>query len=380
VVPSQLMSKDVNGKSAQKIFPAQQPTASYTSLVEQHAAQLMDELFQDLTPDLEGSSQSSVRTSHSRHPERSDLALRIPLEDDSVLEGLIVPFVEMDATLESLFPPIPNEPISSQPSEGFVSKALLGIACLSLVGSVCLWIGTQFHRSTANPAIAQVPTVLPAANPDNAAFAEDLKHSLEEAPADTVAQSSPLAAIPTAAAATAAPSGLFAANLPTAIDSLPPLSSPALKLPIRNAPNASQIFAMPNLASRKLASPPSVNFTATKTTPTTRLPTLTAAVLPSSLSNGLTNGLTAGNPAASSHVPPVGQSAGRSAKAGITVQGILDLGDKSAILIARNGSTQNVHTGEVLDSTGWVFLRIENGQAIIQRGSEIRSVSGGEQF
>jgi hypothetical protein len=381
VVPSQLMSKDVNGKSAQKFFPAQQPTASYTSLVEQHAAQLMDELFQDLTPDLEGSSQSSVRTSHSRHPERSDLALRIPLEDDSVLEGLIVPFVEMDATLESLFPPIPDEPISSQTSEGFVSKALLGIACLSLVGSVCLWIGTQFHRSTANPAIAQVPTVLSAANPDNAAFAEDLKHSLEEAPADnTVAQSSPLAAIPTAAAATAAPSGLFAANLPTAIASLPPLSSPAVKLPIRNAPKASQIFAMPNLASRKLASPPSVNFTATKTTPTTRLPTLTAAVLPTSLSNGLTNGLTVGNPAASSHVPPVGQSAGRSAKAGITIQGILDLGDKSAILIARNGSTQNVHTGEVLDSTGWVFLRIENGQAIIQRGSEIRSVSGGEQF
>ncbi len=377
MVPSQLMSKDVNGKSAQKFFPAQQPTASYTSLVEQHAAQLMDELFQDLTPDLEGSSQSPVRTSHSRTQERSDLALRIPLEDDSVLEGLIVPFVEMDATLESLFPPIPDKPLSSQDSEGFVSKALLGIACLSLVGSVCLWIGTQFHRSTANPAIAQVPTVLPTANPDNAAFAEDLKHSLEEAPADTVAQSSPLAAIPTAAAATAAPSGLFAANLPTAIASLPPLSSPALKLPIRNAPKASQIFAMPNFASRKLASPPSVNFTAAKTTPTTRLPTLTAAVLPTST---LPTGSPIGNPAASSHVPPVGQSAGRSAKAGITIQGILDLGDKSAILIARNGSTQNVHTGEVLDSTGWVFLRIENGQAIIQRGSEIRSVSGGEQF
>ncbi len=377
MVPSQLMSKDVNGKSAQKFFPAQQPTASYTSLVEQHAAQLMDELFQDLTPDLEGSSQSPVRTSHSRTQERSDLALRIPLEDDSVLEGLIVPFVEMDATLESLFPPIPDKPLSSQDSEGFVSKALLGIACLSLVGSVCLWIGTQFHRSTANPAIAQVPTVLPTANPDNAAFAEDLKHSLEEAPADTVAQSSPLAAIPTAAAATAAPSGLFAANLPTAIASLPPLSSPALKLPIRNAPKASQIFAMPNLASRKLASPPSVNFTAAKTTPATRLPTLTAAVLPTST---LPNGSPIGDPAASSRVPPIGQSAGRSAKAGITIQGILDLGDKSAILIARNGSTQNVHTGEVLDSTGWVFLRIENGQAIIQRGSEIRSVSGGEQF
>ena len=134
---------------------------------------------------------------------------------------------------------------------------------------------------------------------------------------------------------------------------------------------------MPNLANRKLASPPSVNFTATKTTPATRLPTLTAAVLPTS---PLPSGLSFGTPAASSHVPPVGQPAGRSAKAGITIQGILDLGDKSAILVARNGSTQNVHMGEVLDSTGWVFLRIENGQAIIQRGSEIRSVSGGEQF
>jgi hypothetical protein len=377
VVSSQLMSKDVNGKPAQEFIPTQQPTVSYTSLVEQHATQLMDELFQDLTPNLEGSTQPSVKTSHARTQEPSSLALCIPRENDSELEGLVVPFVEMDATLESLFSNLPDKPISNQSSEGFASKMLLGIACLSLVGSVCLWIGTQFHRSIANPAIAQVPAVLPAANPDNAAFAEDLKHSLEEAPASSeIAQSSPIAAIPTAIPATAAPSGLFAANLPTAVASLPPISSPSVNLPIRNAPKASQTFAMPNLANRKLASPPSVSFTATKTTPATRLPTLTAAALPTSpLPNGFI-----GASAASSHVPPVSQSVGRSAKAGITIQGILDLGDKSAILVARNGSTQNVHMGEVLDATGWVFLRTENGQAIIQRGSEIRSVSGGEQF
>jgi hypothetical protein len=385
VVPNQRMSKDVNGKPAQELGSDSEPKASYASLIEEHAAQLMDELFQELAPDLDSSIQPSVKPSHAQIQAPSSLALRIPVEDDTVLEGMVVPFVEMDATFESLFPPLPNESLPSKHSEGLTSKVLLSVACLSFVGSACLWLGLQFNRSVANPAIAQVPVVIPTVNPENAAFAEDLKQSLQEASASpAIAQSSPLV-IPTAISNTAAPSGLFASNLPTAtatalptaIGPMPVLSPSSVNLPIRNAPNAAHTVAMSNLAHRKLASPPSVNFTAAKTTPATRLPTLTAAVLPTI---SLPNGMTMSSPATSSHVPPVGQPAGRTAKAGITVQGILDLGDKSAILVARNGSTQNVRMGEVLDSTGWVFLRIENGQAIIQRGSEIRSVSGGEQF
>jgi hypothetical protein len=379
VVPSQLMSKDANRKSAQKFVAAQEPTASYTSLIEQHAAQLMDDLFRDLTPELEDSTQPSGQTSNPQIQKSSNLALRIPMQDDSVLEGLVIPFVEMDATLESLFPSFPAEPaLPRKSSEGIASKVLLAIACLSFVGSVCLWIGTQFHRSASAPAIAQVPAV-PPVDPENAAFAEDLELSLKTASANSsptfsLTQPSPLN-IPAAVSA-AAPSGLFSANPQTAIASLPQPSGLSVNLPIRNTPKASQTFAIPNLTNRNLATPPSVNFSAAKTTPATRLPTLTAAVLPT---GGLPN-VTPAAPAASSHVPPVGQSGGRLAKAGITVQGILDLGAKSAILVARNGSTQNVYMGEVLDSTGWVFLRVENGQAIIQRGSEIRSVSGGEQF
>jgi hypothetical protein len=67
-------------------------------------------------------------------------------------------------------------------------------------------------------------------------------------------------------------------------------------------------------------------------------------------------------------------------KAGVTVQGILDLGEQSAMLISRNGSSQNVRLGEALDATGWTFVRVEQGQAIIQRGNEVRSVNSGEQF
>lgn len=379
------MSKDVNGKPAQELGSDSKPKASYASLIEEHAAQLMDELFQELTPDLDPSIQPSVNPSHARIQAPSSLALRLPVEDDTVLEGMVVPFVEMDATFESLFPPLPHEPLPRKVSEGLTSKVLLSVACLSFVGSACLWLGLQFNRSTANPVIAQAPAVIPTVNPENAAFAEDLKQSLQETSASpAIAQSSPLM-IPANVPNTAAPSGLFASNLPTttaatlptAIGSMPMLSSPSVNLPIRNAPNAAHTVAMSNLGHRKLASPPSVNFTAAKTTPATRLPTLTAAVLPTIT---LPNGMTSASPASSSPVAPVGQPMGRNAKAGITVQGILDLGDKSAILVARNGSTQNVHMGEVLDSTGWVFLRIENGQAIIQRGSEIRSVSGGEQF
>jgi hypothetical protein len=390
VVLNQRMSKNVNGKPAQELGSDSEPQASYASLIEEHAAQLMDELFQELTPELDPSIQPSVKPSHAQLQAPSSLALRLPVEDDTVLEGMVVPFIEMDATFESLFPPLPHEPLSRKASENLTSKVLLSVACLSFVGSVCLWLGLQFNRSSANPAIAQVPAVVPAVSPENAAFAEDLKQSLQEAPASpAIAQSSPLV-IPTATSNIAAPSGLFAANLPTTtatalpteIGSMSVLSSPSVNLPIRNAPNAAHTVAMSNLVHRsKIASPPSVNFTAAKTTPATRLPTLTAAVLPTiNLPNVLPNGMTNASSASSSPVSPVGQPVGKTAKAGITVQGILDLGDKSAILIARNGSTQNVRMGEVLDSTGWVFLRIQNGQAIIQRGSEIRSVNGGEQF
>jgi hypothetical protein len=365
VVPSQLMSESFNRKPNLESVSTQEPTAFYTSLVEEHAAQLMDEVFQDFTPELEGFPQPSLQNPNPRIQESSNLALRIPMEDDSVLEGFVVPFVEMDVTLESLFPPTPDEPSPSQASEGFVSKVLLGIACLSFVGSAGLWIGTQFNRAAPLPAIAQAPAVIPVINPTNVAFAQDLQQSLQTAPASSL---STLAF--SQSSASASPTTLISsANKPLAIASLPQLNNPSVKLPIRNTPNASRTFAMPTLAHRTLAHSPSVNFTAAKTTPSTPLPSLTAAALPTGTLPNL-------DPAVASQVPPVG----RSAKAGVTVQGILDLGNKSAILIARNGSTQNVSMGEVLDSSGWVFLRVENGQAIIQRGSEIRSVNGGEQF
>ena len=158
MVSSQLMSKDINGKPAQEFIPTQQPTAAYTSLIEQHAAQLMDELFQDLTPDPEDYTQPSGKTSHPRTQELSSLALRIPLEDESVIEGLVVPFVEMDATLESLFPPIPNEPISHQGSGRICLKNAAG-HCLPFVSR----LGMPLDRDSV-PSICRQPCDRPSSD------------------------------------------------------------------------------------------------------------------------------------------------------------------------------------------------------------------------
>jgi hypothetical protein len=345
--------------------------APYTSLIEEHAAQLMDELFKDLTPEPDKSrQQASSRSSESsaNFQKPSSLALRIQREAYAGADSLVVPCVEMEATLESFYPSNVEanveEPLLHPPAEGLASKVVLGVTCLAFVGSIGLWAGLQFNPSSPQAAVARASAVAPVnapVNSANSAFAEDLNQSLQAASSSTAVSPTPALALnPTEIPA-----------LPTRPPlnvSLAPSSSPPAML-TGKVPQASQVIAMAKLpkptvpTTRKAAaSNPSVNLSLPN-----RLPELTAAALPG---GGLPNF------AISSPVPPVA----RSAKAPITIQGILDLGDKSAMLIARNGSTQNVRIGEVLDSTGWVFLRVENGQAIIQRGSEIRSINGGEQF
>lgn len=397
------MSQDMSRKSSLESSAAKAHDTSYTSLIEDHAAQLIDSLFQDLAPDLSpdqpldrhesaqsflqtvrsesyqarsypGTSSQSASSGNSQgNPQSnpSNLALRIPPAEAFLgPDSLLVPYVEMEATLDSLYPAPPEETLSNRVKEGLGSKILLGIACFSFVGSVGLWIGTQLTQSNQTPAIAQAPVILANPNQADIAFAEDLKQSL------AAVRSTPDRPTPELAPLTESVSSPLTPQLtPGSVSQQP--NSPTLNFPVRTPPTPAHTVAMPNLRQRTLAKPPVINRSAstvasansmTAKSPTKRLPTLVAAV-PS-------------NPSLPTLTPPLAPpvTSQGSTKAGITVQGILDLGDKSAILVARNGSTQNVRIGEVLDSSGWIFLRVENGQAVIQRGSEVRSVSGGEQF
>jgi hypothetical protein len=208
-----------------------------------------------------------------------------------------------------------------------------------------------------------LPQISTPANPADVAFATESEQTLqaiENSPQPltvTPIATSGLPSItanpaPASAVRQSTPSIALLAQKPTSVTVKKPPSAYVSK--IESAP----LPALQPLALNMVSSPKSPHVTALKA------PLGTLSSVPTTVPN----------------LAPQALPMGRKTKAGVMVQGILDLGDKSAMLIARNGSTQNIHPGEVVDSTGWVFVRVENGQAIVQRGNEVRAVSGGEEF
>ncbi|WP_404786494.1 hypothetical protein [Altericista sp. CCNU0014] len=342
--------------------PTRRGGSSYTDLIEDCAAQLMDELFQDLDCDSEPSKRQSLPSTPSPltfSSAASQLALAV--KTDELQDNLFVPYVEMDAILEPFYEtdPVPTSSTKND-SQPHRSSLLLGLAWGSFLGSLGLLVFTQFNASLRPPAAVQAAVpVLAAAQPQDIAFAAELIESLQLA--ENSLSPTPLAPpIATTPLPAFAPASQATGVTPVA---LPPTTPPPLK--------AASI-------GRKTPAVPAVKLHPSRTvalaTLSNRLPVLSSGNPTQAAPAVLTP------PNLPPSLAPQPLPMGRQAKAGVTVQGILDLGDKSAMLISRNGSTQNVRPGEVLDATGWVFVRVENGQAILQRGNETRSVSGGEQF
>jgi hypothetical protein len=365
------MSEDFSPNFTMHMTSVKHSAVSSSSLVEDRASQLIDELFQGLEDALDGlGKQPSTSTEPHRSPSSNSLSLRLqPNDSESEDVGLLVPYVKMeDATLESFYNTELNSlpPASPDPSkDGFGQGILLGMACFSLIGSIGLWLFAQAKQPVAPSAAQPLPQVSTPANPADVAFAtesEQTLQSLENSPP-------PLAVTPIA---TAALPSITANPAPAIAPSSPSITLPTKKpvsVAIKKPPSAylpkietAPLPSLQPLALSTVSNPKSSQSTASKA-PTSTIPTTVPNLAPQALPMGRSS--------------KTGKAAGR---AGVTVQGILDLGDKSAILIARNGSTQNIHPGETVDSTGWVFVRVENGQAIVQRGNEVRAVSGGEAF
>ena len=61
-----------------------------------------------------------------------------------------------------------------------------------------------------------------------------------------------------------------------------------------------------------------------------------------------------------------------------TLVGAMELGDRSAALFELNGVTQRYRLGESIGSSGWILAEISQGQIILRRGDEMRTVVLGE--
>jgi hypothetical protein len=353
------MSENFGVKPGFEQTPTQPGGSSYNNLVENHAVQLMDELFHDL--DSHGESLEPPSSPQSTQSAASQLALAV--KTDELQDNLLIPYVEMDAILEPFYAG-GTTPATLEETEQSSSFLLSGLAWGAFLGSISLFAFTQFSAFTRSPATVQatVPTVA-AAQPQDVAFATEVSELLQST--ENILPSPPplaVSALPT----------LAQASIPTVI---PPVAQPLVPSTLPGGVIPSKSVGMGQQSKATGHSKAQTNQkaqTVTLSKLNNRLPVLQGNQ----------------NQVATAYIPPTlplnstpqSLPMAQQAKSGITINTILDLGSKSAILISRNGSTQNIHPGEVLDATGWVFVQVQNGQAILQRGNETRAVGIGEQF
>jgi hypothetical protein len=63
-----------------------------------------------------------------------------------------------------------------------------------------------------------------------------------------------------------------------------------------------------------------------------------------------------------------------------TLEGVMEKGDQSAALFKIDGATRRVSIGEGIGSSGWTLVEISNGEAIIRRNGEVRSIYTGQKL
>jgi hypothetical protein len=358
----------------------------YKSLIEGHATQLVEDLFQDLESDLSGLKTPSARRSHS--VVRSDRARSKTESSGSGQDSSIV--LSLPPAQEELIPYVPFEsafleleraeqqqrdadqrllPADQEHSQGLNQRWVLSIGLTALVCSIGVWVGAVLQNSTPASSVAQTP-LTPA--PQSTQSPSTL---LPSGQPTTPTQSS--AAIPSPVAVplrahTVQPVVPNTTTIPAtktvavAIPGVTP-SKAVVSAPQKIAPSAS---TLPN---RSQARPPKA-----VVIPVKAVPTLAAKA---GMADPAQQTLPSLSPNSAPQPLPISKASGKSGQpAGITIQGILELGDQSALLLARNGSTQQVRIGEALDGSGWRLTRVENGRAVIQRGDETRSVEEGEKF
>ncbi len=63
-----------------------------------------------------------------------------------------------------------------------------------------------------------------------------------------------------------------------------------------------------------------------------------------------------------------------------TLEGLLELGNKSAALFKSDGVTHRIDIGESIGSSGWTLVDVSKGEAIVRRNGEVRSIFTGQKL
>jgi hypothetical protein len=359
----------------------------YASLIANHAEQLVDDLFHDLESDLSGLTSPTARRSHSiiqtdrAQPQTSQSLSTHP---SSILMSLppakeeVVTYVPFEAALlefensQTASQAAPQRLLleGQEESQGFSQRWMLSIGLTALVCSIGVWVSAALQSNQPVPSPASAAATQPAvpAVPQGPSPAmAPQRPAIGMTPPAAAVLPSPVSVPLPASTAQPVIKGAVSrekalAAIPTvsqpkpAVTASPKVSKPVAPAPVqrsRQAPPAAAVIPVKALPTRVAAASIPIN-------PAQQLPSLTPSAAPAAL--------------------PMAKSTGKSQPSGIMIQGIMELGNQSVLLLSRNGSSQQVRIGDALDSSGWRLLRVENGRGIIQRGEEIRSVGEGEKF
>jgi len=62
------------------------------------------------------------------------------------------------------------------------------------------------------------------------------------------------------------------------------------------------------------------------------------------------------------------------------LEGLLELGNKSVALFKVDGISRRINLGENIGATGWTLVEVSNGEAIVRRNGEVRSIYTGQKL
>ena len=249
-----------------------------------------------------------------------------------------------------------------QESYGLFEKMLIFVGCSSAMAAMVIWLGSQGTigrmvaaiRGTSEVSVAVVPP-----NPSDVKFSDYMGKSLESI--DSKSKVMPgLAALP----------GLPSVGLPTVkVDN----SSPKIIIGGSGMPQLKPVPTIGRTApiNSPIAIAPVANSQSSLDQTVAKLSGLVDRM------TGVTNRPIAAIPPSARAVAPVAPAVPQSE---YTLSGVLGNGDKSAAMFKINGVGRNYDKGEKIGNSGWVFIRVDNGNAVVRRNGEVRTLSAGQRL
>ncbi|MEQ9353827.1 hypothetical protein [Coleofasciculus chthonoplastes] len=369
------MSQDINTHdNANK--PSTTSTAIQSWSAEADADKLMDDLFADLDRILEGSSKLPTEPTKPDYVSLKSIVIPpitappavIPTQD--LVEQPSGEKKETPKTQVSETKGTKSSGSKSQGSAWSVDKLLWVMALISVALTALLLLITQKQRFApwlpnfiASPsADTQLPSEA------DYEFGEYALEALEEI--DSKAKERQQAAI--AGGGNPPVSTNLGANPPgTILERIyypvyPPQNSWIPPVPPANSSVASPPAPTPSPPANPPSPtppPPQVTIQTPPLPPPTVAPTSPTAPAPPTASAPPT-------PPAPPPPPPVNH----------TLVGVLESDQLSAALFEIDGITQRINIGEAIGTSGWMLVDVNNGEAIIRRNGEVRSVYTGQTF